>query len=105
MNAPTGRIKAKYNPIPTKREREYHLWLMIEFPCICGCGERATIVHHPLKQHPSQRWRRDHEFVVPMTDHCHRALHAMGREALFSDVNFPAEAWFCREAGMQEGLL
>jgi hypothetical protein len=105
VNAPTGHIKEKYNPTPTRREREYHLWLMQEHPCICGCGEPSATVHHPLTRHPAQRWRRDHEFVVPMTDHCHRALHAMGRESLFSDINFAAEAWFCRKAGLRAGQL
>lgn len=101
MNAPAGRMKVKYNPIPTKREREYHLWLMSEYPCACGCGERSAVVHHPLTRHPEQRWRRDHEFVVPMTDHCHRALHAMGKESLFSDVDFSGLAWWFRWAGIE----
>jgi hypothetical protein len=92
MMAATARLKEKYNATPTKREREYHLWLMSEFPCSCGCGGASTVVHHPLTRHPDQRWRRDHEFVVPMTDHCHRALHAMGKESLFSDVDFAAVA-------------
>jgi len=105
MNAPTGHIKAKYNPVPTKREREYHLLLMAQHPCACGCGEASTVVHHPLTRHPAQRWRRDHEFVVPMTDHCHRALHAMGKESLFSDVDFAAEAWLCRAAAIKANVL
>lgn len=75
-----GRIKEKYNPTPTKRERAYHLWLMEGCPCSCGCGGPSTCVHHPLEEHPEQRWRRDHEYVVPMTDGCHRALHARGHE-------------------------
>jgi hypothetical protein len=93
--ATAARIKEKYNATPTKREREYHLWLMSEYPCSCGCGGASTVVHHPLTRHPDQRWRRDPEFVVPMTDHCHRALHAMGRESLFSEMDFAALArWF-----------
>lgn len=105
MNAPTGRIKAKYNATPTDRERSYHLWLMAEFPCVCGCGETATVVHHPLTRHPEQRWRRDHEYVVPMTDHCHRALHAMGRESLFTDRDLAGLAAQFRNAGYTEGKL
>jgi hypothetical protein len=100
-----GRIKEKYNPTPTKREREYHEWLMAEYPCACGCGGRSTVVHHPLTRHPEQRWRRDHEYVVPMTDHCHRALHAMGREDLFTDRDFATAAFEFRVAGYEEGKL
>ena len=105
MNAPTGHIKQRYNPEPTARERRYHEWLMAEYPCACGCGEASTVVHHPLTRHPEQRWRRDHEFVVPMADACHRALHAMGRESLFSDVPFADRAWFYRGKGYEEGKL
>lgn len=76
-----GRIKAKYNAEPTAREKSYHLWLMDCFPCICGCGAPATCVHHPLTRHPAQRWRRDHEYVVPMNGMCHMNLHAIGDEA------------------------
>lgn len=104
MNAPTGRIKARYNPIPTKREREYHLWLMAEFECGCGCGGLPTVVHHPLTRHPDQRWRRDHEFVVPMTDACHRELHRNGSErGRFAGLADHA-AWL-REQGQEAGKL
>lgn len=105
MNAPTGHIKAKYNPIPTKRERAYHAWLMETYPCACGCGERSRVVHHPLTRHPEQRWRRDHEYVVPMTGHCHMALHAMGRESLFSDVDFAALAHWFRARAIEDYKL
>lgn len=74
------RLKPKYNPIPTAREKAYHLWLMSEFACSCGCGGPSTVVHHPLTRHPEQRWRRDHEFVVPMFGACHMALHLRGNE-------------------------
>lgn len=76
----TKRIKEKYNAVPNARERAYHLWLIDTFPCICGCGAPSGVVHHPLTRHPAQRWRRDHEFVVPMDGHCHMALHQAGSE-------------------------
>lgn len=69
------RIREKYNPEPTAREKAYHLWLMDTYPCVCGCGKQSTIVHHPLQEHPDQRWRRDHEYVVPMNGYCHFDLH------------------------------
>ena len=75
-----ARLKAKYNPTPTAREKSYHLWLMDEYACVCGCGRYAECVHHPLTRHPEQRWRRDHEYVVPMASCCHFALHARGRD-------------------------
>lgn len=105
MNAPAGHMKVKYNATPTKREREYHLRLMGEFCCACDCGGTSTVVHHPLTEHPEQRWRRDHEFVVPMTGHCHMALHAMGKENLFSDVDFAALAWRLRQRAIEAGKL
>ena len=77
---PHKRVKERYNPTPTAREKAYHLWLMETFPCICGCGGAATVVHHPLTRHPAQRWRRDHEYVVPMSADCHRGLHDVGDE-------------------------
>lgn len=100
------RIRARYNPIPSEREKSYHLWLMENFPCFCGCGGSADCVHHPLQRHAHQRWRRDHEFVVPMTDVCHRALHAMGSERLFdSGNNYPLGAYRYRQRGYEEGIL
>jgi hypothetical protein len=92
-------MKVKYNATPTRREREYHQWLIAEHECSCGCRLPSTVVHHPLTRHPEQRWRRDHEYVVPMADECHRALHAMGSERLFSDVDFAGlAAWHRKEA-------
>ena len=76
-----GRMKERYNATPTAREKAYHEWLMQQ-PCIC-CGGQSTVVHHPLTRHPAQRWRRDHEYVVPMRAECHMALHAAGSEAAY----------------------
>tara|TARA_R110000772_G_scaffold89304_2_gene185130 strand:+ start:15856 stop:16149 length:294 start_codon:yes stop_codon:yes gene_type:complete len=94
----TGRIKPKYNPTPTKREKAYHIWLT-NLPCVCGCGGQATVVHHPLQRHPEQRWRRDHEFVTPMTAHCHNKVHAKGSDTLAADA-----AWL-RQRGIAAGML
>lgn len=99
------RLKVKYNPVPTAREKAFHLWLMDEFSCACGCGAYSECVHHPLTRHPEQRWRRDHLYVVPMADVCHRALHAMGRESLFSERNFADLAHGYRGRGQIEGVL
>lgn len=99
-----GRSKPKYNATPTPRERAYHEWLM-QSPCIC-CGGQSTVVHHPLQRHQAQRWRRDHEYVVPMRADCHMALHAAGSEAAYDPANnYPAAAADNRARGIHEGLL
>lgn len=98
---PQGRIKAKYNATPTAREKTYHEWLMETFPCACGCGQAATVVHHPLTRHPRQRWRRDHEFVVPMNGGCHMDLHGRG----FEPEEFADLAFWHRHNAMELGKL
>jgi len=91
--------RPKYNPTPTARERRFHLWLMDAYPCACGCGRPATEVHHPLERHPEQRWRRDHEFVVPMWWECHREVHRQGSDT------FAGRAWQFRAYGLDAGFL
>lgn len=93
------RIKPKYNPSPTAQERAFHLWLMDAYPCVCGCGRVATEVRHPLQRHPAQRWRRDHEFVVPMWWECHREVHRHGSD------EFAEKAWQYRSYGIDAGQL
>jgi hypothetical protein len=94
-----GRSKPKYNTTPTQQERAYHLWLM-ERKCVCGCGRQSTIVHHPLQRHPAQRWRRDHEYVVPMWWECHDRLHKRDGSDEYAD-----EAARYRQLGREAGLL
>ena len=96
-----GRIKARYNAIPTAQERAFHIWLMDNFPCACGCGCTSEVVHHPLTRHPLQRWRRDHEYVVPMRSESHVALHGDERE----EKCFADKAAQYRDAGIVEGML
>lgn len=99
-------IRERYNPRPTEREQGYHLWLMDAFPCVCGCGRRATVVHHPLTRHPEQRWRRDHEFVVPMDGGCHMELHRAGNERKFRpSICFAEKAYGFRARGYDQGFL
>ncbi len=101
-----GRIKERYNPVPTAREKAYHLWMMTEFSCSCSCGLPSTVVHHPLTRHPEQRWRRDHEFVVPMAAEHHMDLHLNGNERDWRpDLDFPELASIYRVQGYAEGLL
>lgn len=100
------RIKPKYNANPTPREKAYHAWLMEEFACGCGCERESTVVHHPLKRHPDQRWRRDHEFVVPMFWQCHMDLHACGSEETFRPGDdYAAKASGYRAQAYAEGVL
>jgi hypothetical protein len=101
-----ARIKPKYNATPTARERDYHLWLIDAFPCACGFGAVSSVVHHPLTRHPDQRWRRDHEFVVPMHGFCHMDLHGVGNETLFRPlICFASLAWQFRADGYDRGYL
>lgn len=102
----TQRVKDRYNATPTAREKAFHLWLMETTPCACGCGGMADVVHHPLTRHPRQRWRRDHEYVVPMTYPCHRELHAAGREDLWRpDLMLADVAFWNRHNAMELGKL
>lgn len=82
------------------RHRHYHTWLMQNYPCVCGCGRQATIVHHPLQEHPDQGTRRNHEYVVPMWWECHDYLHKrLGRD------EYAEAAAKYRQAGIEAGLL
>lgn len=103
---PQGRIKPKYNATPTAKQRAYHIWLIENFTCFDECGGPAECVHHPLTRHPEQVWRRNHEFVVPMTDACHKALHGVGSEAAYAGhLDFAEGAAEYRVMGQREGLL
>ena len=85
---------------PTEREKRFHLWLIDTYPCACGCGQQATLVHHPLQEHPEQRTRRNHEFVVPMHWTCHDKLHKRDGADQFAE-----KAWQFRALGYEEGVL
>lgn len=101
-----GRIKPKYNATPTAREKAYHLWLIDAFDCACGCGAVSGVVHHPLTRHPDQRWRRDHEFVVPMHGFCHMRLHQCGNEQKWKpEISLAEKAWQFRARGYDQGYL
>jgi hypothetical protein len=93
------RIKPRYNAKPTAQEKEFHLWLMEAFECVCGCGQASTVVHHPLERHTDQRWRRDHEYVVPMFWECHNQTHASGSDT------FAGDAWGYRAKGIDAEYL
>lgn len=100
------RIKPRYNAIPTARQRAYHLWLMDNWPCACGCGCPSTVVHHPLQEHPDQVWRRNHEYVVPMNGLCHMKLHRAGsEEAFIPGLDFATMAHGLRQIGIEQGKL
>ena len=104
-----GRVKDKYNPIPNAKERRHHIRVMA-LPCM-GCkAEPAGVAHHPLMQSPLQRWRRDHEFAVPVCDTCHRDIHdVFGNEIEWADkraCELPVRyAEFLRLEAIAEGLL
>ncbi len=100
-----NRAKTKYNATPTAREKAYHLWLIDRFDCACGCDAVSGVVHHPLTRHADQRWRRDHEFVVPMHGFCHMRLHQIGHERDAPFTGLEHEAAYLRTLAYAEGIL
>ena len=100
---PRRRMKAKYNPVPNAKERRHHERLM-NLPCL-ACGGAGGVVHHVLTRHFEKRWRRDHEWVLPMDDNCHRALHACGNEREWCEFDPVNEAAMLRLESIQEGIL
>ena len=98
-------IKDKYHAKPNARELRFHLWLIENVPCVHS-DMNAECVHHILQSHPAKRWRRDHEFVVPMTNEAHIALHAAGSERAFdSDKDYGELAIECHKLATEEGVL
>lgn len=85
---------------PTPREKAYHIWLIAEELCACGCGRQATLVHHPLQEHPEQGTRRNHEYVVPMHWTCHDRVHKHDGKDEFAE-----QAAEYRRRGYEEGKL
>ena len=100
-----GRIKPRYNPVPTAREKAFHLWLLDNYPCACGCEGRAEVVHHILSKHRLKRWRRDHEMVVPMTSQHHVNLHLGNSRAIEAEWWIPERAEELRKIAYEEGVL
>lgn len=103
---PFLRIKEKYSPKPNARELRHHIRLC-NLPCI-ACGGAGGVFHHLLSEATGKRWRRDHEYGLPMCDHCHRALHAHGDERAWCQVQgFDAgtEAAMFRLESIQAGIL
>lgn len=103
---PFLRIKEKYNPKPNARELRHHIRLC-NLPCL-ACGGAGGVFHHLLSFATGKRWRRDHEFGLPLCDCCHRSLHAHGDEQEWCDVyGFDAvsEAETLRLQSIQVGIL
>ena len=103
---PFLRIKEKYNPKPNARELRHHVRLC-NLPCI-ACGGAGGVFHHLLSEATGKRWRRDHEYGLPMCDHCHRALHAHGDERTWCQVQGfdpSIEAGLHRLESIQAGIL
>jgi hypothetical protein len=99
----------KYNPRPNAGERRHHIRVM-ELPCqACGV-EYGVIAHHILSDAPGKRYRRDHEFVIPLcANPCHDDLHnKIGDEQAFAAAwgfNAADVAVALREASRAKGIL
>ncbi|MGV7119616.1 hypothetical protein [Sphingopyxis sp. 550A] len=105
-----GRIKPRYNPKPNAAERR-HKDRVKRMPC-CGCGRRGpSDAHHTLLPVPGKRWRRDHEFIVPVCKDCHQGtngIHGIGHEGLWCDrvgVDTAAIATRLRAESIEIGIL
>lgn len=104
-NPAHGRIKRRYRPIPTARERAFHEWAYTDRQCVC-CDAPATVFHHLLQDTPSKRWRRDHEIGVAMNGMCHMLLHRKGRESAYRpDIDWASEAEALRQRAYDGGIL
>lgn len=107
MGAPVNhkRIKAKYNPIPTAREKRHHLRVMADGCLVCG---KPAVAHHIMQDSKSKRWRRDHELVVPLCHFHHDQLHRNGNEIEWQEtcnLDLAWEAETRRLESIHEGIL
>lgn len=67
------RIKAKYSPVMTAAEKEHALFVTEQL-CF-GCGSCPVQAHHTLLSFPEKRWRRDHDWLLPVCYACHTNIH------------------------------
>jgi hypothetical protein len=101
----TGRTKPRRNVKPNERERAHHIRVMDRGCLVCLCN---AIAHHVLQPCAGKRGRRDHEFVVPLCDGCHRGLHANGNEIAWQEsfgLDLAFEAETLRGESIMEGVL
>lgn len=77
-----GRIKEKYNPVMSAREKRHKAFVKTQ-PCY-GCGANQVDAHHSLLNIEGKRWRRDHRWLLPVCHHqCHQGstgIHGLGSE-------------------------
>lgn len=68
-----GRIKPRYNPKMNDAELR-HKAKVLRQPCY-GCGMQSQNAHHTLLKFPEKRWRRDHDWLLPVCFTCHSLIH------------------------------
>ena len=80
------RVKPKAGAAPTAEQERFHASLK-SLPCQCNCGRPGECTHHLLARVPGKVGRRDHWFVVRLSNHCHnlgpKSVHLLGSEAAF----------------------
>jgi hypothetical protein len=81
-------MRPKASADPTPEQRAYHHWLRVTVSkCECGCGRPAQCIHHLLARVPGKGPRRDHWYVVRLSNDCHNltpnSVHGLGSEAKF----------------------
>jgi hypothetical protein len=72
---------------------------------VCG---RDAVAHHVMQDCLGKRWRRDHEFVVPLCNDCHGDLHLNDSETAWQDsfsLDLPRIAEDLRDGSYEEGIL
>lgn len=90
MGAPVnhGRMKPRYNPVMNAAEKRHKAWIK-SLACI-GCGGGPSDAHHTLLSIPGKRWRRDHEYLIPVCWCCHQGpngIHGIGNELTWCERN------------------
>lgn len=76
-----GRIKPKYSPVMSAREKKHKAFVKDQ-PCF-GCGASRVDAHHSMLHIEGKRWRRDHQWLLPACTNCHTGMdgiHGIGSE-------------------------
>lgn len=80
-----GRIKERYSPKMTAREKRHKEF--VKSQGCWGCGNRQADAHHWMGDAPGKRWRRDHQWQIGVCHYgCHQGpngIHGLGSERLW----------------------
>lgn len=68
-----NRMRPKYNPVMNAAEKR-HADKVRASECF-SCGVRGVHSHHTLLKFPEKRWRRDHDWLLPVCEREHALIH------------------------------